>query len=235
MEKRYKTSEWDRLRKKWQQEHIDQYLRRVIDMPSTGYFYGGTPHYFTVFPHRDLFVLQIENLLEIDFSELDGDISLGSRMAGFHGLVNLAIEYKPEWGIQMEEARFRLWDLPFLDIFVKAAYDGCGLGKIWFIDHNLKRREDAPPYKEKSGSNEQNAFYASDRKLLEVGCDSMATALKNWRYLDEVGGAQDTDRSESSICFVDELQSWIEDQYDPDDTEAEQAKCQFGLLGWDDL
>ncbi|KAF4969014.1 hypothetical protein FSARC_3668 [Fusarium sarcochroum] len=233
MEKHFKNLKWNSRRKRDKKGRTENNTSQVLDMPATGYFSDEVPHYFTVFPHRDLFVFQSENLKSILWEDIDIDIPIGSSIKGFQGLNHVALEYDSEWGIQMYEAGYNQGPLPIVRILINLA---CGLShvfKIWLIDHNLKRKEDAPAFKENTMWHDTNAYYASDRRFLEVKCDgrSMGLNQEQWQYLQQVA---DGDYYKSSMWFISRLQGEINLAIDPDDTEAEYA-CDIGLLGWDRL
>ncbi|KAH6892388.1 hypothetical protein B0T10DRAFT_458102 [Thelonectria olida] len=234
MEKHFQSSEWNYRRKHQQKDLERKGCRQLLQMPATGYFScdGDTPHYFTVLPHQDLFVLQPESLDNIDWDRINFDIPIGSTVRGFEGIRHLAIEYNPEWGIQMSKAEPHQADLPIVQTLIQAAFNVDHAWKIWFIDHNLKRKKDAAVFEEIASCYDTNAFYASDRKFLEVKCDYGATSLDHWRYIQQVG---DGSCYECSIYFVKSLIQAIKDSMDLDDTGADDDPCLVGLLGWDNL
>jgi hypothetical protein len=227
MEKHFQSSEWDYRRKHRHKYLFGKETELLMDIPATSYFScdGGDPHYFTVLPHQDLFVLQPECLENIVWDCINSDIPIGSTLRGFHAIRHLAIEYNPEWGIQLSKAGPGA-DLPIVQTLIRAAFNADDAWQIWFIDHNLKRKKDAPVFEEDASCYDTNAFYASDRKFLEVKCDYMATSLDHWRYIQQVG---DGSRTECSIVFV----NWLNWEIDAD-IRAYQSPV-VGLLGWDNL
>ncbi|KPM46309.1 hypothetical protein AK830_g131 [Neonectria ditissima] len=189
MEKHFQNSEWNYRRKHHRRALSGKETRHLLDMPATGYFScgDGDPHYFTVLPHQDLFILQAANLGDIEWDCINFDIPIGSSVKGFKGIVHLAIEYDPEWGIQMSNAEPNQAELPIFQTLMQAALNVKNTWKIWFVDHNLKRKKGAPGFEENARCRDTNAFYASDRKFLEVNCQSMETSLDHWQYIEQVG------------------------------------------------
>ncbi|EEU38769.1 uncharacterized protein NECHADRAFT_82991 [Fusarium vanettenii 77-13-4] len=170
-------------------------------MPETGYFTssGGAPHYFTVVPGRDLFVLQPDLLsgIDRDWGYLEIPVGLTKRVR------HIAIEYNPEWGSKLNQPRQHeeVWRMvQALRSFARNAY---GNSRLWFIDHSLKRKEDAPVFKEVPSGYSTNAFYASDRKFLEVECGSRDLNLGHWQYTRQVEeGIFDDDSSASFLSLL---------------------------------
>ncbi|QGI68295.1 hypothetical protein CEK26_012254 [Fusarium fujikuroi] len=83
--------------------------------------------YFNVFPYRDLFIVQHEDLDKIDWGYLG---------FGFCGVGHIAIEYDQAWvdGLHTDEVVNSL----FLKACAEANYT------LWFIDRSLKRKSQAP-------------------------------------------------------------------------------------------
>ncbi|KAJ4259705.1 hypothetical protein NW762_007636 [Fusarium torreyae] len=237
MESYYRQSEWQDI-------HMDAskpYARRkdiqeTFKMPSTGYFAGGPLHCFTVFPHRDLFVLQTDDLESVDWASVGDEPLFFWTLPDFEGIKHIAIEYNPEWGIQMSKDISCFCYMDIVEIIIEAAFEvETSICKIWFIDHSLRRRADAPTFEEKSGNwIETNAFYASDRRLLELDIGYGTSPNYHWQYLRPVGDISDEDCA-SSHYFVQSLAEEIRDNmYDHCNGVVRRA-CEIGLLGWDDL
>ncbi|KAF4968311.1 hypothetical protein FSARC_4256 [Fusarium sarcochroum] len=204
-------------------------------MPSTGYFAGGPLHCFTVFPHRDLFVLQTDDLDRVEWSRVGHDMAFLSTLPDFIGIKHIAIEYNPEWGIQMLKGS----DFCGMDI-VRTLNEGASdaegfVWKIWLIDHSLKRKADAPAFEEKTSDYvDLNVFYASDRKLLEVEWNGYSDPKENWRYIKPAGDTSD-DCWTWSTYFVRRLDEEIRSNMYDDYSGTNQDACNIRLLGWDDL
>ncbi|KAJ4264377.1 hypothetical protein NW762_005575 [Fusarium torreyae] len=231
MEDHFQTSEWKSRRKYDTMVPIGPGPPKALYKPATFYFSGKAHHYFTVLPHRDLFVLQADNLKSIDWTDWDYEISFGSPRKGFSGLCNIALEYDDKWGIQLLEAG-RGGKTSILRILTRLAYGLVRAHKIWLIDHNLKRKKDAPVFKENAKWYDTNVYYTSDRRFLDVQCHRRPSGyLNQWEYIRPV---VDGYSHGSSIWFMGELREEIESAYNPDDSDAE-TPCEIGLLGWDNL
>ncbi|CCT72656.1 uncharacterized protein FFUJ_12541 [Fusarium fujikuroi IMI 58289] len=99
----------------------------LFKMASSGYFNGNPLEIVTVFPYRDLFIVQHEDLDKIDWGYLG---------FGFCGVGHIAIEYDQAWvdGLHTDEVVNSL----FLKACAEANYT------LWFIDRSLKRKSQAP-------------------------------------------------------------------------------------------
>jgi hypothetical protein len=233
MERNFKSVEWDTLRKHKlkTQGYMNLPSHKVLDIPATGYFSGDDDdrHYFTVMPHRDLFLLQPHSLETIDWSVLYLEIPITSPYQGFEGMTHFALEYQPEWGIEFKQAIPHQGELETIIMnLVDMAFDSQGSQSIWFVDYNLTRRDDAPVEEQDATAREGVTFYANDRRLVEVECGSEEQSLQQWRYIQP----PDRTREASSIDFVRQVQSTVETFWDMGYKCA--APCSVGLLGWDD-
>ncbi|KAH7268316.1 hypothetical protein B0J15DRAFT_462341 [Fusarium solani] len=95
-------------------------FEKKLNMPLTGHFIGldGHTNFFTVFPHRDLFMLQPLNLDTIDWFNFTTRHPLASAMNGFETVKNIALEYDPEWGLDMidKDVAFYLEDRRLVEV-----------------------------------------------------------------------------------------------------------------------
>lgn len=218
MEKHFRSSEWDHWRRHRTREWHPTDTPGGFDMPATGYFSpsGGRPHLCTVLPHQDLFVLQPACLETLEWDRINRDIPIGSTKKGFNGLEHIAIEYNTKWAAQSRGAtRYEELRPALLKLFVFSGFFGI-FGKLWIIDHSLKQKKDASVFEENTSGVNTNAFYASDRKFLEVKWES---SLDDWEC------AKQEDYYDSSISLL-RLMDTVLKMYEP---------RWFGLLGWDDL
>lgn len=215
MEKRFQSSEIDYLRR----QQSGRVVFQLWLMPETGYFTssGGARRYFTVLPCRDLFVLQPDLLNKIhwDWKGLIIHVELSKWFR------HIAIEYDPEWAVRLRQDSQHEGAQRIVQALTSFSLDAYGNARLWLVDHSIKRKKDAPAFKEVPSGNSTNAFYASDRKFLEVECGSEAPNLDHWECTQQV---TEEDYDDSSIHFLSLLRSGVDDSYD----------C-FGLLGWDDL
>ncbi|KAF5972273.1 hypothetical protein FBULB1_8798 [Fusarium bulbicola] len=186
---------------------------------TSGYFDGTPLEIVTVFPLRDLFILQHDDLDGIDWDCLGFDASLATSREGFYGANHIAIEYDQAWGDESRQD----------DVLYKFSQACVGVPYLlWFIDRCLKQKSQAPMFEEESDRDWKiNAFYASDRKFLEI--KDYGTLFKDWEY---IGPVQTNwyDHICDSLEFVRELEDKIAEQKVTDGSEAEEP-CVVGLLG----
>ncbi|RSL41833.1 hypothetical protein CEP54_015697 [Fusarium duplospermum] len=206
-------------------------LRLEEDASATGYFIGhhGVPHYFTVLPHHDLFLFQVRDLAIIDWGQIDAQIPLGSSVRGYQGRLNIAVEYKPEWGLQLGKAFPDYEDLDIYQTFLRMAMDTTASYTIWLVDHNLRRKPEIP------GSRREDpmAFSAGGQRLVEVE----GLHQDQWGYVKEVEVEENKPysymRSNSdSMAFVELVNIAAMNYWDSFET-SDSLPCPIGLLGWD--
>ncbi|KAJ3546304.1 hypothetical protein NM208_g2075 [Fusarium decemcellulare] len=191
----------------------------TLDMPAMGCFPegdSGNKWFFTVLPHRDLFVLQHPSLaLKWDCISLP----FGSKLDMYHGMENIAFEFNPEWGAE-ENAEKKDDIIRNVMEAILELYHGT---KIWILDHNLRRERDAST---EDQAEEGAVFYASDRRFREV-----KRATKGWRYIDYRPGFT------TSSDFVSTLEDLILEEWDWWEyyEGSHILTCDVGLLGWESL
>ncbi|CVK95875.1 uncharacterized protein FMAN_13798 [Fusarium mangiferae] len=263
IEKRFKQYEWPAHKLWW---HFRSDLRAwseypyhlVFEVPSTGHFEGSSPHYLTWFPHRDLFIFQFDKLDSVDWHFVGSRPTRGGLRPLWRRLQHIAIEYNPEWWDEVSASPFP-WDRPNFSKLMDAAFELKDCQKLWFIDRTLKRRKDAPTFKEEAYCHTRlNAFYARDRKFLEIDCGLCPPLrpwsawrrwrisspddgiLKNWEYVKPVGDTSSQSGS-SSIDFVRQLEESICQEHSDGiktlgfDSRGRKFHCRIGLLGWEEL
>jgi hypothetical protein len=81
----------------WPSWSLEYPYQAVFQVPSTGYFEGGPPHYLTVFPRRDLFVFQPDKLGGIDWYWVASSPTRAGTRPPFRRLQHIAIEFNPDW------------------------------------------------------------------------------------------------------------------------------------------
>ncbi|KAF5724823.1 hypothetical protein FMUND_379 [Fusarium mundagurra] len=260
IEKHFSQYEWPTYKLWWHMRSDlrawgDYPYRLVFEVPSTGYFEGGSPHYLTVFPRRDLFIFQFDKLDGIDWHFVGSRTKRGGLRPLWRGLQHIAIEYNPEWGNEISASPF-LWERPNFSKLMDAAFELKDCEKLWFIDRNLKRRKNAPAFKEEPYCHiTLNAFHARDRRFLEIDCGlnppwrpwraqrrkpSDGDILENWEYVQPVDDTSSRSVS-SSIDFVRQLEESIgREDYDGIKilgfhSRGRKFHCKIGLLGWEEL
>lgn len=186
-------------------------------MAESGYFDGNPLEIVTVFPRRDLFIFQLEDLDKIDWGYLD---------FGFCGVGHIAIEYDRAWG----DGYHTDWvvNRALFNACVEASYT------FWFIDRSLKRKSQAPAFEEEEADCcwNLNAFYASDRKFLEIKDDG--TLMENWEYVGPLENSLENslyNHLYDLLEFVRGLRDDFIEKSIADGSEAEDP-CVVKLLGW---
>ncbi|RMJ17079.1 hypothetical protein BHE90_004625 [Fusarium euwallaceae] len=203
-------------------------LRLEEDASATGYFVGhhGVPHYFTVLPHRDLFLFQVQDPTILNWNHIGFEIPLGSSVRGYQGRLNIAIEYKSEWGLQVGKVYPHHEDLDLVYAFIRMAIDTTTSYNIWLVDHNLRRKCDISA----SERDEPVSFSARGQRLVEVQLHHQ----DQWEYVKKVEVEEGDSGNSDSMEFVravdmaaiNHWQCYESFNYPP---------CPIGLLGWDSL
>ncbi|KAF5005224.1 hypothetical protein FDECE_8345 [Fusarium decemcellulare] len=200
---------------------------------ATGYFegQGEKPYYFTVLPHRDLFILQPQNLDTIDWSCINDYIPIGSTHWGFEGLKNIALEYNPEWGRQVSKTtRSDIGDLSIVKMIVEMSEYAWHLDTLWFVDYNLTRTDEEITEDDIiSQGYQQDVFCSRDGRLVDA--EYGRRSWRYWKHIDEEKAYED-DWDKTSTTFVYNIRQQVADYWeirDPDDTN----RLSIRLLGWD--
>ncbi|KAM5354866.1 hypothetical protein ACJ41O_001512 [Fusarium nematophilum] len=237
MERRFQCQKWRPLPRDDQERRDRQRMPRekTRDMPATGYFTGddGVAHYFTVCPHRDLFILQPQDMNTINWGRPNLDIQIGSSWWGFHCLQNIAFEYNPEWGTQWADAFPPRRERDVIRQFVRMAIHLAGAPNIWIIDYNLTLTDDAVISENMQNTPQKGrsmAFYASGRRFVEAETTYLACGRGQCRYVEKVECGP---RNLTSVLFVQEVKNeaaWI---YRHSLERDEPSPCHVGLLAWD--
>ncbi|KAF5580309.1 uncharacterized protein FSUBG_13422 [Fusarium subglutinans] len=200
----------------------DASSQRLLGSATAHYLSGGAASYVTIYPEKDLIVLQFDDMFKFDWFFLY-DLFNSNRWGC--GIRNIGIEYQIEWGLDTskgdEDPLYELQCIPLLS-------------SIWLIDHNLKRREGTRRQKD-SRKDEyryprlKKPFYANDRKFRKVNLEKEDDCMDHWKYLKLISD----DYDDSSIAFANRLR---EDVWDTNvENEFKGSPCFVGLLGWDDI
>ncbi|EXA35829.1 hypothetical protein FOVG_12955 [Fusarium oxysporum f. sp. pisi HDV247] len=119
---------------------------------------------------------------DVDWYFVGSRPTKGGVRPPFRRFQHIAIEYNPEWSVEKREPS-DLWEDPAIGHLLEAAFELKDIQKLWFIDHSLKRKKDAPAFKERADCwRALNAFYARDRKFLEIDWRSFSGTLEDWEY-----------------------------------------------------
>lgn len=203
------------------------------------YFSGGAPSFITIYPKTDLIILQFDDIFEFEWDYLE---DLFHEKGSCHSDIrHIGIEYDQEWGIDLfeEDRNPDPWSEP-TDFALGKLFELAEIMMyldIWLIDHNLKRRKEAPPFKD-SGKHEfrnpylDAPFYANDRKFLKVNLEQGEDCLDQWEYIKLM---PDGDYRKSSLHFADRLRQRVCDYACRDSCVVSHCSSYLGLLGWDDI
>ncbi|KAF5592921.1 hypothetical protein FPCIR_5604 [Fusarium pseudocircinatum] len=203
------------------------YLLRWDKTGEGHYISGGAPLYITIRYREDLVILQFDSL---DFEDWDAETEVC-----LDDLRNIGIEYRPDWGIDLYKEEERIIDASEDDAFDKIYEFGqiVDRTRVWIIDHNLRRKADAPPCDEKRGrelfSCENISFYAADRKFSSTGLEKGGERLAHWEYINPVA---DGEYRNSSLYFADRLHDCYDKRLD---STARGSGTVLELLGWNRL
>ncbi|KAF5668346.1 hypothetical protein FHETE_5282 [Fusarium heterosporum] len=230
----FQQSKWDSRRKRRAQDSreyvaFQSFDEEILHMPATGYFVGEPPQYFTVFPHRDLFILQADSLEIIDWAAFDYNIPFSSESRGFEGIRHFGIEYKREWGVLMQAEEY-FEDMDIVKTFLRAALEITGRDRtIFIIDYNLKVT--LPLEESDSSASSPAVFYANDRKLVEVDTDYFSVEKRRSLKSSDSDGHS---YWSSSIEFVESLCDILNESDSSEMIETGMFyNCSFMLLGMD--
>ncbi|KAH7023856.1 hypothetical protein EDB80DRAFT_871259 [Ilyonectria destructans] len=227
MERHFCTKKWDAIRKHSFQSFRD--AQRQESVPAMGCFHekDASDHYFTVFPNKDLFYLQPYNLNTLDWGRISHDISIASMWNGFGGLKHVALEFNPNWALELEKDRPFFIELEFMTNLTDAAIDGTawgGLDTLWFIDFGMKRKAHVPT-KAETERPPRKVFYQNKCRFVEVYTG--APFDHQWEQYYKAGG----DENISSRRFIQELEYAIEDGLDDRQAEHFTPTAKIGILG----
>ncbi|RSL73764.1 hypothetical protein CEP54_000134 [Fusarium duplospermum] len=153
-------------------------IEKGMDMPQTSYFthHNGRQYFFTVLPHKDLFIFQPQNLWTIDWFEFCRGGRLGSPVRGFAGIRNIALEFNLKWAGDIEERIIHM---------VKDTSDVIPGVNIWMIDYTLRRRDSAAVGQQStSRGHESVAFRFKGQQLIPVDL----SRKEDWIEVEEVNG-----------------------------------------------
>ncbi|KAF4997966.1 hypothetical protein FGRMN_3486 [Fusarium graminum] len=225
IDKHFDQSSWPDYFENLRRTHALRGTNDVFRMPATGQFARGSLHCLTVFPNRDLFVLQLDSIEDLDWAAIGYDLPLGGCTLGWNGSRHLAIEYQQEWVEPSPHSNRH-----FINLFINAIFElEDKVERLWFIDHSLKRKADAPTFEEITNySSGMNAFYATDRKFLAIDCHSSMYGgqMEGWQRIAPT----------SSDSFVWELNHEIDCRvWEGEASDSMGYPCDIGLLGWADL
>ncbi|RMJ04737.1 hypothetical protein CDV36_014592 [Fusarium kuroshium] len=221
MERHFSRLKWQNLMDKDWGSFWSMPLEEKIDMPLTGHFIDldGHTNFFTVFPHRDLFMLRPLDLDTIDWFKLTTIHPLASAINGFDTLKNIALEYDPEWGLDMVNK-------------VTSILSQTALTNIWIVDYSIRRKYAVDVGKLTTRNGKDVAFYLEDRRLVEV---EPWMIRSEWKTIENDAQCSERMIFKDSIDFMEHVWNQVADDEDLDWHSWIQAPMRMGLLGCDCL
>ncbi|KAM0559987.1 hypothetical protein ACHAPJ_003941 [Fusarium lateritium] len=178
---------------------------------------------YTVLPHQDLFVLQAHTMIGPYF---ENDLSWILPKFQLLRIFHMGIEYNPAWGVEIQNAGSSYAEHNAIKKIMEAVYL---YQHVWIVDYNLTRRPNASGYQDPEDPEMVTAFYASDRRFVEVECNYEGSSLEDWQYIQEK-------EDDSACCTSIEFIMKVRDAWNanPSGFLYSDAKA-IKLLGWERL
>ncbi|KAK0744359.1 hypothetical protein B0T21DRAFT_357689 [Apiosordaria backusii] len=171
-----------RRQKVWSLSEVESFRKKRgrFTLPETATYTvsdNSRRRYLTVFPGQDLFILQPHDIAALNWDLIWDSFPSYRFLAGDWIRISwdecerhMALEYDPAWDkVAHNTRRGPAWDF-IVDIVWNTAL--AGSFSLWFIDYRIKR---SPRYQEPTkeqakalGDKPPRAFYASDRRFVEV-------------------------------------------------------------------
>lgn len=175
-----------RRQKVWSRSEVESFQKKRgrFTLPETAIYTvsdNSRRRYLIVFPSQDLFILQPHDITAVNWDLIWDSFPSSRFRAGDWIQIRwaeceryMALEHNPAWDKVAYNTRGPAWDF-MVDIVESTAL--AGSFSLWFIDYRIKR---SPRYQEPTkeqatglGDKPQIAFYASDRRFLEVKKSSL--------------------------------------------------------------
>ncbi|KAF5674281.1 hypothetical protein FCIRC_7819 [Fusarium circinatum] len=190
------------------------------------YCSGSNPFYLSVWPGSDLFILQLDNFFDTNWSRIEA-------FAGTPKSSPCPVESCREIGIEYDSNREHgtvgIWrDVTFTVIF---SFLLSLKRRLWLVDTNLKRKKGAAS----SRDSDTMQFYASGRKFVPVPLDKGEGNLTEWEYVRPVAGGNFRKSSIYYAWLANEVAANFRFPWPTIPDHEHPSKRRIGLLGWDDL
>ncbi|KAI8665223.1 hypothetical protein LRP88_12746 [Fusarium phalaenopsidis] len=221
MERHFSRLKWKTLMDKDWGSFWSMPFEKKLNMPLTGHFIGldGRTNFFTVFPHQDLFMLQPLNLDTIDWFNFTTRHPLASAMNGFETVKNIALEYNPEWGLDMIDK-------------IAGILSQTALTNVWIVDCSIRRKYAVDIGKFTTREGQDVAFYLEDRRLVEV---EPWMTRSEWKTIENDAECSESMTFKDSIDFMARVWDQIGDDEELEWHQWIEAPRRVGLLGCDCL
>ncbi|KAK3956284.1 hypothetical protein QBC32DRAFT_367031 [Pseudoneurospora amorphoporcata] len=189
------------------------------------------PHYFTVLPHQDLFIIlpspRVSNSDDAYWQKLELGFPLWSPKMGFYGFNGrngLAIEFDPNWS---QESKTHVRDMIY-DAVIHFA-DAMRIQTIWLIDYRLKPNDDIPAEKREPTIN-QKVWYGGDgclfvemySRFLEDGGEHL-----EWYYTEGIAGENSSIAEGSCHAFIENFEWYHFDLYERESSGSDNFFSRF--------
>lgn len=221
MKRHFSRLKWQTLMDKDWESFWSMPLKEKLDMPLTGHFIDldGHTNFFTVFPHRDLFMLQPANLDTIDWFNFTTRHPLASANNGFETVQNIALEYDPTWGLDMIDK-------------VAGILSQTALANVWIVDYSIRRKYAVDIGKLTTREGQEVAFYLEDQRLVEV---EPWMPRSEWKAIEKNTECSENTTFRDSIDFMKHVWDQIEDDEETEWQRWIERRRRIGLLGCDRL
>ncbi|KAF5536992.1 hypothetical protein FMEXI_10128 [Fusarium mexicanum] len=191
-----------------------------------GYCSGSSPFYLSVWPGSDLFILQLDNFFDTNWSRIEA-------FAGTPESSPCPVESCREIGIEYdsdpEHGTVGIWrDVTFT---VNFSFSLSPKQRLWLVDRNLKRKKGAAS----SHDSDTMQFYASGRKFVPVPLDKGEGNLTEWEYVRPVAGGNFRKSSIYYAWLANEVATNFRFPWPTILDHGHPSERRIGLLGWDDL
>ena len=243
-----------RRQKVWSLSEVENFRKKRgrFTLPETATYTASDNsrrRYLTVFPGQDLFILQPHDVTALNWDLVWDNFPTYSFRAGdwrqirwAEGERHMALEYDPAWDKVAHNTRGPAWDF-IVDIVESTAL--AESFSLWFIDYRIKR---SPRYQEPTkeqakglGDKPPRAFYASDRRFVEVKKEQFG----QWAGHDRMWDAGYEVPTED-LCFccgshesVQRLRDELDNKWDYDENDWHGSRgvnwIEYGLLACEDL
>ncbi|KAM5345222.1 hypothetical protein ACJ41O_011084 [Fusarium nematophilum] len=175
---------------------------REEPLSATTCFSGGGDDYsdtrfLTIFPRRDLCIIQPRDLQTVDWASLRFRVP-APNVSTFTSVKNIALEFRPEWGASA--AKVGILESLYLPIIRALVGVAEHADNLWLVDYSLKRRRPGSMPGGGIPVSEGQTFYARGRRFVEV--TSKARRLGRWRHVPPVEDLASSDLFLSTLTLA---------------------------------
>ncbi|KAJ4204456.1 hypothetical protein NW767_004650 [Fusarium falciforme] len=164
-------------------------------------------------------MLQPVNLDTIDWFNFTTRHPIASAINGFETVKNIALEYDPEWGLDMIDR-------------VAGILSQTALINVWIVDYSIRRKYAVDIGKLTTREGQDVAFYVEDRRLVEV---EPWMTRSEWKSIENDAECSESTTFKDSIDFMEHIWGQIGDDGELEWHQWTEAPRRIGLLGCDCL